>query len=188
MKCLVVVDVQNDFITGALGTEEARLMLPRLLKKVREFEGDIYLTQDTHTEEYLKTQEGRMLPVPHCIAGTDGWRFPAELEQLRQERKAKVYEKSCFGSTRLMADLKKIYDQKNLDSIEIVGLCTDICVVSNALMLKAAMPELPIYVDADCCAGVSPEKHEAALSVMESCQIIVKGGHRAQSEPGSQNG
>lgn len=174
MKCLVVIDVQNDFVTGSLGTAEAVEMLPRLLEKMRSFEGAILMTQDTHGADYLSTQEGRMLPVEHCIEGTAGWRFPAEVEALRESRGARVYEKPTFGSTRLVSELKRLYDGAELESVELVGLCTDICVISNALMIKAAMPELPVYVDPACCAGVTPEKHEAALEVMRSCQCILK--------------
>lgn len=174
MKCLVVIDVQNDFVTGSLGTAEAVEMLPRLLEKMRSFEGAILMTQDTHGADYLSTQEGRMLPVEHCIEGTEGWRFPAEVEALRESRGARVYEKPTFGSTRLVSELKRLYDGGELESVELVGLCTDICVISNALMIKAAMPELPVYVDPACCAGVTPEKHEAALEVMRSCQCIME--------------
>ena len=174
MKCLVVIDVQNDFVTGSLGTAEAVEMLPRLLEKMGSFEGAILMTQDTHGADYLSTQEGRMLPVEHCIEGTEGWRFPAEVEALRESRGARVYEKPTFGSTRLVSELKRLYDGAELESVELVGLCTDICVISNALMIKAAMPELPVYVDPSCCAGVTPEKHRAALEVMSSCQCILK--------------
>ena len=174
MKCLVVIDVQNDFVTGSLGTAEAVEMLPRLLEKMRSFEGAILMTQDTHGADYLSTQEGRILPVEHCIEGTEGWRFPAEVEALRESRGARVYEKPTFGSTRLVSELKRLYDGAELESVELVGLCTDICVISNALMIKAAMPELPVYVEPACCAGVTPEKHEAALEVMRSCQCIME--------------
>lgn len=168
---LIIVDVQNDFVTGALGTAEAQQMLPRLLKKAGQFDGEIFLTQDTHSEDYLNTQEGRLLPIPHCIAGTKGWELVPELEALREERNLKAYQKPCFGSEALASDLKELYGKGLLASVELVGICTDICVVSNALMIKSAMPELPVYVDPSCCAGVTPEKHLAALAVMESCQI-----------------
>ncbi len=171
---LVVVDVQNDFVDGVLGTPEAQRMLPALLEKVRNFNGTVILTQDTHTTEYLNTQEGRYLPVPHCIEGTQGWEFAEELKVLKANCGYEVYRKPTFGSVQLAARLLADYEKGELDSVELVGLCTDICVISNALLLKANMPELPIYVDADCCAGVTPEKHNAALEVMRSCQIIVK--------------
>ena len=174
MKALIVVDVQNDFISGALGTAEAQEMLPRLVEKVRHFDGAVFMTQDTHGQDYLQTQEGKRLPIPHCIKGTEGWEFPAALEALRKEKNAAVFEKPCFGSTRLVEELVKLYTDGTLESVELVGICTDICVVSNALMLKAALPELPLHLDAACCAGVTVQKHEAALDVMESCQIIVE--------------
>ena len=120
-----------------------------------------------------------MLPVPHCLIGTEGWEFPQELEKLRKEKAIKVYQKPCFGSTDLVSDLRDAYEGNLLDSVELVGICTDICVVSNALMIKSALPELPVFVDASCCAGVTPEKHKAALEVMQSCQIIMKGEDRA---------
>ncbi len=174
MNCLVVIDVQNDFVTGSLGTPEAVEMLPRLLEKMRGFEGAVLMTLDTHGEDYADTQEGRFLPVSHCVRGTEGWRFPPEVEALRESLGARVYEKPTFGSTSLVSELKRLYDEAELESVELVGLCTDICVISNALMIKAAMPELPVYVDAACCAGFTPEKHAAALEVMRSCQVILK--------------
>ena len=115
-----------------------------------------------------------MLPVPHCIRGTEGWALVPELESIRVEQNLKVYDKPCFGSLELVADMKAAYERGELESLELIGICTDICVVSNALMLKSTMPELPMYVDAECCAGVTPEKHEAALEVMRSCQVNVK--------------
>ena len=173
-KKLVVIDVQNDFVTGSLGTKEAQAMLPRLIEKVKAFDGEILMTRDTHEADYMETQEGRMLPVPHCIRGTEGWALVPELEAIRVEQNLKVYDKPCFGSLELVADMKAAYERGELESLELIGICTDICVVSNALMLKSTMPELPMYVDAECCAGVTPEKHEAALEVMRSCQVNVK--------------
>ncbi len=173
MKYLIVVDVQKDFVDGSLGTKEAQEMVPGLLKKVEQFEGKIIVTKDTHPQNYLETQEGKHLPVEHCIKDTDGWKLQEELQNLCEKKNAEVYEKPTFGSIRLADDFRE-WNQKGLvDSVELIGLCTDICVISNALMLKANMPEVPISVDARCCAGVTPEKHEAALAVMESCQITV---------------
>lgn len=168
---LIVVDVQNDFVDGALGTKEAQAMLPQLLAKVRAFDGEVIYTKDTHPENYLETQEGKNLPVPHCIKGTKGWELVPELAKLAAERGSRVVEKPTFGSARLAHELHNRYEAGELASVELVGLCTDICVISNALVLKAAMPELPITVDPACCAGVTPEKHAAALEVMQSCQI-----------------
>lgn len=173
-KILLVIDVQNDFVDGALGTKEAQAMLPTLLDKVRSFDGDIIYTKDTHPENYLETQEGKNLPVPHCIKGTKGWELVPALAELQQKSGSKVYEKPTFGSVMLAHELHQRYVAGEIASIELVGLCTDICVISNALLLKAAMPELPITIDPACCAGVTPEKHAAALEVMKSCQIGVE--------------
>ncbi len=174
MKCLVVIDVQNDFVSGSLGTPEAQVMLPRLEEKLRGFEGCVWMTLDTHGADYMDTQEGKHLPVPHCVRETEGWQLAGELGKLAESFGAGIVEKPTFGSEELVASLKALYEAGELESIELVGLCTDICVVSNALMLKAAMPELPMSVDSACCAGVTPQKHEAALEVMRSCQIAVK--------------
>ena len=174
MKCLVVIDVQNDFVSGSLGTPEAQAMLPRLEEKLRGFEGCVWMTLDTHGADYMDTQEGKHLPVPHCVRETEGWQLAGELGKLAESLGAGIVEKPTFGSEELVASLKALYEAGELESIELVGLCTDICVVSNALMLKAAMPELPMAVDSACCAGVTPQKHEAALEVMRSCQIAVK--------------
>lgn len=174
MKCLVVIDVQNDFVSGSLGTPEAQAMLPRLEEKLRGFGGCVWMTLDTHGADYMDTQEGKHLPVPHCVRETEGWQLAGELGKLAESFGAGIVEKPTFGSEELVASLKALYEAGELESIELVGLCTDICVVSNALMLKAAMPELPMSVDSACCAGVTPQKHEAALEVMRSCQIAVK--------------
>lgn len=175
-KYLIIIDMQNDFVTGALRTEEARTAAKYTIQKAEKFQGNILFTQDTHEENYLDTQEGKMLPVRHCIRGTSGWRLIPELEAVQKQKNIPVFEKSTFGSVALAQSLLKIYQEKRLESIELAGLCTDICVISNALLIKAFMPELPVMVDVSCCAGVSPEKHEAALRTMESCQIILKDG------------
>ncbi len=174
MNYLIIVNVQKDFVDGSLGTGEAQAMLPALLEKAESFPGEILVTLDTHFENYMDTAEGKKLPVPHCIKGTPGWELTPALGELARGKHWKVYEKPTFGSTELMEDFKALYAAGKVDSVELVGLCTDICVVSNALLLKAAMPEVPIFVDARCCAGVSPQTHEAALSVMECCQIQVR--------------
>ena len=171
-KILVVVDMQNDFIDGALGTAEAEGIVENVKARIREYDqADIFVTMDTHSPDYLSTQEGRNLPVEHCIRGTDGWQIRSDIAELLKD--AAVYEKPTFGSLRLAEDLQAISQTEKIE-VEMIGLCTDICVVSNALLLKAAMPEVEISVDAACCAGVSPEKHEAALETMRSCQIAVK--------------
>ncbi len=175
---LVVVDVQNDFVTGSLGTAEAQAMLPGLVEKACAFAGEVYFTQDTHGGDYLEMQEGEKLPVLHCIEGTPGWEFPAELDEVRCLRDAKVFRKPTFGSMELAMELACRFAAGEVASVEFVGLCTDICVVSNALLVKALAPELPLAVDAACCAGTTPGRHVAALNVLRSCQVDVKEGWR----------
>lgn len=169
-QILIVVDMQNDFIDGALGTKEAAAIVPKVEDKIRNFDGEVFFTRDTHETWYLETQEGKNLPVPHCIRGTEGWQIRKELDALR---KTEPIDKETFGSTDLAADLLALHEDEEIGSITLVGLCTDICVISNALLLKATLPEVPIYVDAACCAGVTPESHENALKAMETCQIKV---------------
>lgn len=172
-RYLIVIDMQNDFVTGALGTGEAKQIAQQVVRKVKAFPGPVLFTQDTHKEDYLETQEGKLLPVKHCVRGTEGWELIPELEAIRQQEAYPVFEKNSFGSLALAEFLKHKFQQKELESVELVGLCTDICVVSNALLIKAYLPELPVWVDASCCAGVTPQKHEAALRTMESCQILM---------------
>ena len=169
-QILIVVDMQNDFIDGALGTKEAVAIVPKVEDKIRNFDGEVFFTRDTHEIWYLETQEGKNLPVPHCIRGTEGWQIRKELDALR---KTEPIDKETFGSTDLAADLLALHEDEEISSITLVGLCTDICVISNALLIKATLPEVPIYVDAACCAGVTPESHENALKAMEACQIKV---------------
>ena len=168
-KALVVVDMQNDFIDGALGTPEAQAIIPKVYDKILNWKGDIFVTQDSHTTNYLQTREGRFLPVEHCIVGTVGWRINDKIQDALDKKKGSVYHcpKETFGSI-LLAQKLKTYDE-----IEFIGLCTDICVISNVLVTKTFYPEKNIYVDANCCAGVTPEKHEAALEAMRSCQVEV---------------
>ena len=170
MNILVVVDMQNDFIDGSLGTEEAQRIVPEVVKKIQTFDGTVFATRDTHEENYLETAEGKKLPVRHCIRGTEGWQIRRELDDLR---KTEPIDKETFGSTDLAADLVAMNIDDEIGSITFVGLCTDICVISNALLAKAALPEVPITVDASCCAGVTPESHENALKAMEMCQIDI---------------
>ena len=173
-KILIVIDMQNDFIDAALGTKEAVAIVDSVKEKIRSYPTeDVIATMDTHGENYRETQEGKYLPVPHCIKGSDGWQIRPDIAELLTG--AKIYEKPTFGSTALAADLKAIADEEEIE-LELVGLCTDICVVSNALLLKAVMPEVKISVDAGCCAGVTPEKHLAALETMRSCQIQIVNG------------
>ena len=171
-KILVVIDMQNDFVDGSLGTAEAEAIVENVKQKIRTYAPeDVFATMDTHSEDYMNTQEGENLPVMHCIKGTEGWEIRSDIAALMPE--ARIYEKPTFGSTRLAADLADIAREEEI-RIELIGLCTDICVVSNALLLKAMMPEVEISVDASCCAGVTPEKHLAALETMRSCQIQVR--------------
>lgn len=170
-KILIVIDMQTDFIDGALGTPEAVAIVEGVKEKIRKYPpADIFVTMDTHETNYMETQEGQNLPVEHCIRGTSGWEIPTDLRELLTQ--AQIYEKPTFGSIQLAEDLKKLSKHEEIE-LELVGLCTDICVVSNALLLKAYMPEVRISVDASCCAGVTPEKHEAALKTMQSCQIHI---------------
>ena len=176
-RLLVVVDYQNDFVDGALGFKGAELIAPAIARLINEFRAnkdEVVFTYDTHDADYMNTVEGNNLPVPHCIKGTKGWELVPALAELQQKSGSKVYEKPTFGSVMLAHELHQRYTAGEIASIELVGLCTDICVISNALLLKAAMPELPITVDPACCAGVTPEKHAAALEVMKSCQIGVE--------------
>lgn len=181
MKVLVVVDMQNDFITGSLGTKEAQAIVPNVKKKIEEAvkNGDIIIyTRDTHSKFYLDTNEGKKLPVEHCIRGTYGWELADEVRPADGSY-YHIRDKFTFGSKNLPEYISNLmsfeYRGSRIDEIELVGLCTDICVVSNALILKSAFYDsYEISVDATCCAGVTPETHEAALKTMEMCQINVK--------------
>lgn len=167
MKILVVVDMQNDFIDGALGTPEAVKIVPYVKKCIQNFEGKVLFTRDTHFATYMDTQEGRNLPVKHCIKGTPGWEIHPSLDCLRT---TDPIDKLTFGS----ADLPKILArEKHIEEITFVGLCTDICVISNVMVTKAFFPEIPLIVDAMGCAGVTPESHNNALSAMKMCQVTV---------------
>ncbi len=166
---LVVIDMQRDFVDGVLGTKEAREITKNVADRIRGFDGDVIVTQDTHDEAYLNTQEGKLLPVEHCLKDSDGWKLHPVVEAAVSERSGGVMRicKPTFASHEL-AGLLKAYDKAYL-----CGVCTDICVVSNALLIKSFYPEMPITVDASCCAGTSPEMHGKALDVMKSCQIMI---------------
>lgn len=167
-KALVVIDVQNDFITGPLGNKECQGIIPNIIEKIKNTTDDIYITRDTHEENYLKTQEGKKLPIPHCIIGTNGWEIVKEVEYELYKHASRTYIiKDTFGSKDLAEDMEKY------NEIELIGVCTDICVISNALIIKAFNPEAKIVVDASCCAGVSPERHRNALEAMKACQIEI---------------
>ena len=167
MKYLIVVDMQNDFIDGALGTAEAQAIVPYVKSVIENFDGKVLFTRDTHFESYMETQEGKNLPVPHCIKGTEGWQIRAELDALR---KTDAIDKITFGSRDLVEILG---GEPDVESITFVGLCTDICVISNAMLVKAFYPEIPLTVDARACAGVTPQSHKNALDAMKMCQIKV---------------
>lgn len=170
-KILIVIDMQNDFIDMALGTKEASGIVDQVKEKIRSYPAEnVIATMDTHGTNYMETQEGKNLPVEHCIKGTEGWEIRPDIQELLKG--AKIFEKPTFGSIAMAEYIRDLSEKEELE-LEMVGLCTDICVVSNALLLKAAMPEIRISVDAACCAGVTPEKHLAALETMRSCQIFV---------------
>jgi len=167
MNYLIVVDMQVDFITGALGSDRAVAIVPGVVEKVKGFDGRVIFTRDTHLADYLQTQEGRNLPVPHCIKGTDGWQICAELRPFADV----VVDKRTFGSVELPSLLENYGEP--IERIELCGLCTDICVISNAMVLKAAFPEVPVAVDAACSAGVTVESHNTALAAMRAVQIEI---------------
>lgn len=170
-KILVVVDMQNDFIDGALGSAEAQAIVDNVVNKIKEFNGEIIATYDTHQNDYMQTREGKYLPVPHCIEYTKGWLLNDEVKKALASKMYSTIQKPTFGSTTLV---ERLSDCEQHDTeVTLIGLCSDICVVSNAMLLKANYPEMDIVVDASCCAGVTPEKHRAALEVMKSCQINI---------------
>lgn len=167
---LLVIDMQNDFIDGALGSTAAQAIVPYVVERVKQFEGTVLFTRDTHRKNYLETQEGRNLPVEHCLRDTNGWQIHPELEALR---KTDPIDKVTFGAASLPAVLSDLDDRDRISSITLLGLDTDICVISNALLIKAFFPEIPIQVDAQGCAGVTPISHKTALDAMKACQITI---------------
>ena len=173
-RMLVVVDMQNDFIDGALGTKEAAAIVPKVVDKIKNYKGQVLYTRDSHDEDYLETQEGKNLPVEHCIYGTDGWQLHPEIDALAKANNSLIFDKTTFGSMGLAGCLNGIEKVAHIDEIELVGLCTDICVISNALLLKAVLPETKVIVDSTCCAGVTPESHDNALKSMAACQVEIR--------------
>ncbi len=168
-RLLLVIDMQNDFIDGTLGTKEAEKIVENVNEKILEYRNSndiVVFTRDTHDEEYLNTMEGRNLPVKHCIKGTKGWQITSKIDV----KDDKIIDKPSFGSLELAEYVSKI----DISSIEIIGLCTDICVISNAMILKSKLPEIKISVDSLCCAGVTKESHENAIEAMKMCQIDIK--------------
>lgn len=189
MKVLVVVDMQNDFISGSLGTPEAQAIVDNVVHKIDTFDGDmICTTKDTHGDDYLDTQEGRLLPVKHCKLYTDGWNLHSDVDAalVRQSGKTSMisqeFMKTSFGSPEMGDHLRLMDRREHITEVVLVGLCTDICVISNAMLLKAFLPETTITVDASCCAGVTPESHQRALEAMKVCQINVVGGEIAAGD------
>lgn len=173
-KALVVVDMQNDFIDGSLGTKEAVGIVDAVAEEIRKDYDLVVATRDTHDENYLNTNEGRHLPFVHCVKDTVGWQIAdAVQDALKEKENVEILDKPVFGSTKLCEVLKEYDKEKPIGSITLIGLCTDICVVSNALLVKTAFPEIPVNVIGNCCAGVTPESHEAALLTMKMCQIEV---------------
>ncbi len=172
-RMLIVVDMQNDFIKGALGTKEAVGIVPKVVEKIKNYKGQVLYTRDSHDEDYMETQEGKKLPVEHCIYETDGWQLHPDIDALAKENNSLIFDKPTFGSMGLAGCLNGIEKVAHIDEIELVGLCTDICVISNALLLKAVLPETKIIVDSSCCAGVTPESHDNALKAMAVCQVEI---------------
>lgn len=170
MKILIVIDMQNDFVTGTLKNEEAIKIIPKVVEKVNNFDGNIIFTKDTHDENYLNTQEGKNLPILHCIKDSKGWNLIPQLDESMADI---IYHKPTFGSIELVRDLVEINTVEKIEGIELIGVCTDICVISNALLIKSFLPEIKLTVVSGCCAGVTKEKHEAALETMRSCHINV---------------
>lgn len=171
-KILIVVDMQKDFVDGALGSKEAVEIVSNVVKRIKNFDGDIIVTYDTHYENYMETQEGKNLPVPHCIKGTKGWQLDESVQTALEKKQYLAIEKPTFGSTELIGHIKENYNPQEIE-IELIGLCTDICVVSNALLLKANFPETKVSVVASCCAGVTPDSHNAALTTMKMCHVNI---------------
>jgi nicotinamidase-related amidase len=179
MKILVVVDMQKDFVDGSLGTKEALEIVPKVVKKINNYDGIVIATRDTHPDYYLDTSEGKKLPVVHCIENTAGWEiYPEVMNSLKNNNLfSGVIDKPTFGSLELVdfvSTMIQEYGEENIEEIELIGLCTDICVISNALLLKTNFYEIPISIDSTCCAGVTPVSHEEALRTASMCQINIK--------------
>ncbi len=175
MKVLIAVDLQKDFIDGALGTPEARAIVPAAAEKIAGFDGLVAVTMDTHGPDYLDTREGGDLPVPHCLEGTPGWELDPAVRAALESRGTpwETFRKPTFGSAALGRRLAELARETPLEEIELIGLCTDICVISNAMVCRAFLPEVPIRVDPACCAGVTPASHETALAAMAACQVRI---------------
>ena len=178
MKILIAIDLQKDFTTGVLGNAECDAAADKAAKRIDAFRKEnpdvpVVFTLDTHGEDYMETQEGKNLPVVHCIRGSEGWKLDPRIEAVRKDDDIPV-EKPAFGSAELPDVLKKLAGDREIEQIEFIGVCTDICVISNAMIVKAAFPEVPIVITAECCAGVTPESHENALNAMAVCQMKIE--------------
>ena len=174
MKALLVIDMQKDFVDGVLGSPEAAAIVPAVaarIERAKQTGERVFFTRDTHQENYLSTQEGRKLPVPHCIEGSPGWQLIPELAPLAEGET--VFDKPGFGYPSLCHELERLAKREPLEEVTLIGVCTDICVISNALLVKAFLPETELYVEAACCAGVTPERHQIALEAMKACQITI---------------
>lgn len=169
-EILVVIDMQNDFVTGALGTPEAVRIVPRVKRRIENFNDIIVYTRDTHDQNYAETLEGKNLPIPHCIRKTEGWKIVPSLPV----NGLMVIDKPTFGSLELASRMRDSNSAKPIDRIILIGLCTDICVIANAMLLKAYLPNVEICVDASCCAGTTPQNHRTALEAMKMCQIVIE--------------
>jgi len=165
--------MQNDFINGTLGTKEAESIITKVIQKIKEFQGEVIYTRDTHDEHYLTTNEGRNLPVIHCIKESDGWQLHAAINELMTSMNSRVFDKGAFGSIELAQVLAKENESCRIDRIEFCGICTDICVISNVMLCKAFLPETEILVHSACCAGVTPKSHQNALETMRACQVTI---------------
>ncbi|MEZ7758464.1 cysteine hydrolase [Granulicatella adiacens] len=172
MKVLIVVDMQNDFVDGVLGSKEAVSMIDTAVETITSFDGKVFYTQDTHGEDYLDTEEGRHLPVVHCIKGSQGWKIHPKIEKALLLKDATGIEKSTFGSEKLMGIIEK--EVPDVESITLIGICTDICVISNAMLAKAHFQNTPVTVISSACAGVTPESHDNALEAMKMCHIEIQ--------------
>ena len=172
---LIVVDMQNDFVDGVLGSAEAVAILPAVAEKIANHKGHIIFTRDTHTPDYMNTREGKYLPVPHCIKDTAGWEIhPTIWSAIPEGADVTVVDKPTFGSVELASTLDEWHEKSPITKITLVGVCTDICVISNAMLVKATLPEVDVVVDGACCAGVTPDSHQTALTAMKACQILVE--------------
>lgn len=172
-KILIVVDIQKDFVDGVLGTKEAVGIIPYVVKKIKNFNGKVIYTRDSHENNYLSTQEGKYLPVEHCIEGTEGWELCKDIQDLMEGKENIIFNKNTFGSKELVQYLVDLDKKEYIEEIELMGLCTDICVISNAISIKTFLPEVRITVDSKGSAGVTPESHQNALEAMKMCQIKI---------------